>query len=110
MKILKGLSFDIADLLLVAAWSEAQSMRMAIWLDHGTDSEMYEEVLALHAAGGAPCRWLIWHERAAVCVQPLPGRSRCYGSVVDALEAMQPDRDGAQTHIQATGWPAGAAE
>jgi hypothetical protein len=108
MNALKGLSFRIADLLLVAAWSEAQSMRMAVRLDHGTETEDYEEVLALIAADTGFCRWVIWREADCVVVQPLIGRSLRFDSVIDALEtleALEPCRRVAQTHIRATRWP-----
>ena len=105
MKILRGLSFCIADLILVTAWSEAQSMRMAVRLDHGTDNEVYEEVLALHSADSALCCWLMWREAHSVVVQPLIGRSQRFGSVVDALEALEPRKRVAPTRIRATRWP-----
>jgi hypothetical protein len=95
MNTVKGLSFGIADLMLVQAWSEAQRMRMVVRLDHGTMTEDYEEVLALHSDRSAPCRWFMWRESDSVVVQPLIGRSRRYGSVVEALEAMEPRRRGA---------------
>jgi hypothetical protein len=105
MNAVKGLSFCIADLILVHAWAEAQRMRMVVRLDHGTASEDYEEVLALHPDRSAPCRWFMWREADAVVVQPLIGRSRRYGSVVEALEAMEPRRRVTQTVIRATRWP-----
>jgi hypothetical protein len=105
MTILKGLSFPIADLILVKAWSEAHSMRMVVRLDHGSGTELYEEVLALHPVGSTLCRWLIWQEGDGVYVQPLLGRSRRYDSVIDVLEALTPPTPVAQTHIRATRWP-----
>jgi hypothetical protein len=105
MKILKGLSFAIADLILVQAWSEAHAMRMVVRLDHGSESEQYEEVLALHPTDSALCRWFIWREADAVFVQPLIGRSQRYGSVIDVLEALTPQKPVAQTQIRATRWP-----
>jgi hypothetical protein len=105
MTILKGLSFQIADLILVEAWSEAHSMRMVVRLDHGSDNELYEEVLALYPADSAVCRWLIWRETDAVLVQPLLGRSQRYASVIDVLEALTPPKPVAQTQIRATRWP-----
>jgi hypothetical protein len=105
MNIQKGLSFCIADLILVNAWSESQSMRMVVRLDHGMENEAYEEVLALHAADSTLCRWLIWREAKAVFVQPMIGRRQRYDSVIDALEAMEPPKRVAQTQIRATRWP-----
>jgi hypothetical protein len=108
MKTIRGLSFRVADLLLVAAWSDAQSMRMAVHLDHGTEAEDYEEVLALLAADTGFCRWVMWQESDCVVVQPLIGRSLRFASVVDALEsleALEPCRRVAQTNIRAKRWP-----
>nr|WP_294551116.1 hypothetical protein [uncultured Rhodopila sp.] len=108
MNTVKGLSFRIADLLLVGGWSEAQSMRMAVHLDYGTDTEDYEEVLAILAADTGFCRWVMWREADCVVIQPLIGRSLRFSSVVDALEALEalePSRRVAQTHIRATRWP-----
>jgi hypothetical protein len=108
MNAVKGLSFRISDLLLVGAWSEAQSMWMTVRLDHGTEVEDYEEVLALHAVDTGFCRWVIWREADGVVVQPLIGRSLRFASVIDALEtleALEPCRRAAQTHIRATRWP-----
>jgi hypothetical protein len=50
-KALKGLSFSVAELVLIGSWSEANGFRMVVRLDHGSDAEDYEEVLALHLAG-----------------------------------------------------------
>jgi hypothetical protein len=105
MKILKGLSFAVADLILIRAWSEAHAMRMVVRLDHGSDHEQYEEVLVLYPFGSPLCRWIIWQEAEAVRVQPLIGRSQRYGSVADVIEALMPPKPVAQTHIRATRWP-----
>jgi hypothetical protein len=108
MNKVRGLSFRIADLLLVGAWSEAQSLEMAVHLDYGTEKEDYEEVLALLASDTGFCRWIMWRELDCVVVQPLIGRSLRFPSVTDALEALEglePSRRVAQTHIRATRWP-----
>jgi hypothetical protein len=108
MTAVKGLSFRIADLILVMAWAEAQAMRMIVRLDGGTSTEDYEEVLALHSVETGSCRWLIWREAESVVVRPLTGRSRRHGSVVDALEALEalePCKRVAATEIRATRWP-----
>jgi hypothetical protein len=108
MRAVKGLSFRIADLLLVGAWSDAQSMRMAVRLDYGTETEDYEEILALYAVDTGFCRLVMWREADGVVVQPLTGRSLRFTSVIDALEtleALEPCRRVAQTQIRATRWP-----
>ena len=38
-KALKGLSFSVADLVLIGSWSEANGFRMVVRLDHGSDAE-----------------------------------------------------------------------
>ena len=48
-KALKGLSFEIADLIGIRERSEANGLRMVVRLDYGSDVEEYEEVLAFHA-------------------------------------------------------------
>jgi hypothetical protein len=105
MTILKGFSFPIADLILVGAWSEAHSMRMIVRLDHGSEDELYEEVLALYPTGSAVCCWLVWREADAVLVQPMLGRSQRHASVIDMLETLMPPKPVAQTQIRATRWP-----
>ena len=37
-----GLSFGIADLMLLQGWAEAQSLQMTVQLDHAVDEEEYE--------------------------------------------------------------------
>lgn len=108
MSAVKGLSFRIADLLLAGAWSEAQSMHMAVRLDYGAETENYEEVLALHAMDTGFCRWVMWREADGIVVQPLIGRPLRFPSLFDALEtleAMEPGRRVTRTHIRATRWP-----
>jgi hypothetical protein len=61
-KALKGLSFGVAELLLVSSWSEANGLRMVVRLDHGSDAEEYEEVLAFHLADSRPCNWIMWRD------------------------------------------------
>lgn len=102
---LRGVSFSIADLLLVRAWSEAYGVHMAVRLDHGSETEEYEEVLAFHPERGGPCRWMIWRDLEAVFLQPLPGRTRRYGCVADAMDALTPRQAVVVTDIAASQWP-----
>ena len=53
-KLLKGLSFDIADLDLIRSRSEANGLRMVVRLDHGSDVEDYEEVLIFYSDTNPP--------------------------------------------------------
>jgi hypothetical protein len=102
---LRGLSFRIADLILIGAWSEARGLHMAVRLDHGTETEEYEEVLAFHSQKSRPCRWIMWRDADAFFVQPLPGRTRRYGSLAEVFEAVAPEPPVAVTDIIARNWP-----
>jgi hypothetical protein len=103
---LVGLSFSIAELTLVAAWAEAQGLQMRVRLDHGSETEEYEEVLALETTCGRPRRYIMWRDYEAVYVQPLIGRTRRYRSVADAIEALTQPQTIALTDVMAAGWPA----
>lgn len=103
---LKGLSFSIADLLQVKAWSEAHSLHMVARLDHGADDEEYEEVIAFHSAKSPLCRWILWRNSDRVFVQPLIGRTRSYNTVSEAIETLLPERQPVfVTDIKVTPWP-----
>ena len=102
---LRGLSFSIADLLLVGAWSAARGLEMVVRLDHGSETEEYEEVIAFHTPSGRPCRFIMWRDVRSVYVQPLIGRLRRYDSVVDAIVAMTPQRPVVTTDVMASRWP-----
>jgi hypothetical protein len=103
---LVGLSFSIAELTLVAAWAEAQGLEMCVRLDHGSETEEYEEVLAFHNTWGRPQRCIMWRNSRAVYVQPLIGRTTRYQSVADAIAALTPRETIAVTDVMAIGWPA----
>ncbi len=83
--MLKGLSFDVADLILMRNRSEAHGLRMVVQLDHGSDVDEYEEVLAFHAETS---RWLMWRNENTVFVRSNEGRARRYGSVTQAIDAL----------------------
>jgi len=102
---LRGLSFSIAELTLVAAWAEAQGLRMVVRLDHGSDTEDYEEVLAFRTERGRPRQYIIWRDREAVYVQPLIGRTRRYRSVADAIASLSPRETIVVTDVTAQDWP-----
>jgi hypothetical protein len=102
---LRGLSFSIADLLLIGAWSAARGLEMVVRLDHGSENEEYEEVIAFHTASGRPCRYIMWRDRESVFVQPLIGRTRRYPSVVDAILALAPQRAIVVSDVTARRWP-----
>jgi hypothetical protein len=102
---LRGLSFSIADLVLIRGWSEARGLNLTVRLDHGAASEEYEEVLTLHATPNKACRFLMWRDAEGVFVQPLIGRIRRYASVPEAVAAMTPRQEVEVTDLLAPFWP-----
>jgi hypothetical protein len=104
-KASKGQSFAVPELILIRSWSEANGLRMVVRLDHGSEAEDYEEVLAFHRGGSPLCCWIMWRNSRSVFVQPLIGRSQSYGSVAEAFEAMAAKRRVVVTDIEATRWP-----
>jgi hypothetical protein len=105
-KSLVGLSFSLAELVLIRSWSVANGLHMAVRLDHGSDVEDYEEVLAFHLGDSPLCHWIMWRNAGSVFVQPLIGRAKRHGSVAEAFEAMAPGRPVALSDIKPAGWPA----
>lgn len=103
----KGLAFEIADLLLVRSWADLNDLCTMVLLDHGTESEEYEEVIAFCTAVNPCYPLIIWRNADAVFVQPLVGRRRQYGSVAEALESVLPEAAISLTDIAATEWPEG---
>lgn len=101
-----GLAFEITDLLLVRSWADLNNLRMMVLLNHGAESEEYEEVIVFHTVVSRFCRLIIWRDAHAVFVQPLVGRRRQFGSVADALESLLPEARVSLTDIAATEWPA----
>jgi hypothetical protein len=90
-KTLKGLSFDVSDLILIRSRSEAHGLRVVVELDHGSDVEEYEEVLAFHAKTSPQCHqchWLMWRNENTVFVRSNEGRARRYRSVTQAIDAL----------------------
>jgi hypothetical protein len=104
-KALKGLSFTIPELVLIASWSEANRLRMVVRLDHSSDTEEYEEVLAFHLGNSPLCHWIIWRDLQTVFVQPLIGRVQRYGSVAEAFEALAARQHDILTDIRPARWP-----
>ncbi len=105
-KTLKGLSFSVAELTLIRSWSDANGLHMVVRLDHGSDVEDYEEVLAFHLGDSPLCRWIMWRNARAVFIQPLIGRKQRYGSAAEAFEAMASKRPVILTDIKPMCWPA----
>jgi len=103
--VLRGLSFSIADLVLITGWSEAHGLQMDVQLDHGSETEEYEEVIRFRSLSGRRSRWIIWRDAEAVFVQPLLGRSQRHGSIAEALTALTPHQTVIVTDVKARRWP-----
>jgi hypothetical protein len=88
-----GLSFDVADLVMLRGWSEYHDLRMTIELDACADGDEYEELLALYDRDCAFRRWMIWRSGDGIVVQPMMGRTMLFDTMADALEILIPTRD-----------------
>jgi hypothetical protein len=100
----KGLAFDIADHALVRRWTEGHDCRISVRLDHGTDGEEYEEVIAVHTGTSSHCQLIMWRNSAAVFVQPIIGRMQRYRSVAEALKNLDVKPRIVLTDIIPTSW------
>jgi hypothetical protein len=87
-RVLRGISFGILELMIAQGWAEFHGLRMAVELDHATDTEEYEEVLAFYRGAEQLRRFLIWHDRRELVVQPLIGRPRRFTMICDALDSI----------------------
>jgi hypothetical protein len=101
-KVLKGLFFDILDLILIKDWSAAHDIRMVVQLDYGSDVDEYEEVLSFYSGTSTKWRWMMWRNVSAVFVRSIEGRSRRYRSAARAIKALVRKEDDALTEIKAT--------
>jgi len=103
----KGLAFEIEDLVLVRDWAERHDIRFTVRLDHGSEDEEFDEVIALHTDASLYCNLIIWRNLDSVFVQPLVGRSLQYDSVRRALESVSLRESVVVSDIVATAWPVG---
>jgi hypothetical protein len=78
---------------------------MVVRLDHGSEAESYEEVLAFHVGNSRLCRWIMWRDATAVFIQPLIGRIECYGSDAEAFESLAAKQQVVLTDIKPARWP-----
>ena len=101
----RGFFFEVADLMLLRSWTEACQLRMAVRLDHGSETEDLEEVVVLYSGADPLRQWRIWRELTGVFVQPVIGPCQQYESAADAIEALAPGRRVVLTDISATHWP-----
>ena len=89
----KGLSFDIADLLLVRAWADFHELRMEVELDFTAETDEFEEIIGLFSPITGFRRWMIWRSANGIVAQPMVGRPRVFDAVADALDVLIPVQD-----------------
>lgn len=87
-RIVRGVSFGIPELMIAQGWAEMHGLRMAVELDHATETEEYEEVLAFYRGREQLRRFLIWRNQGEFVVQPLIGRPSRFGTISDALDSI----------------------
>jgi hypothetical protein len=76
--------------------------QMQIWLDHGSEDEEYEEVIAFYTGTNPLTGSILWRTAKSVFVQPLLGRKRRYACVATALDGLLPTQRVVVTDITAT--------
>lgn len=86
---LHGVSFEVAELLLIQAWAEFHGLRLVVELDHSFDDQEYEEVISLFRRGSVFRRCIIWRAPTEIVVQPIIGRSSRFASMADALDSFR---------------------
>jgi hypothetical protein len=101
----QGIAFEIADLLLIRGWADLHEYRMLVVLDHASDDEEYEEVIAFHRGNKPVCHLIMWRDAKSVTVQPLIGRRQRFASVAKALDNIASKPRIIITDITATSWP-----
>jgi hypothetical protein len=109
LPVLKGLSFEVTDLILLQSWSAAVGLRMLVNLDCGCDVDEYEEVLTFFSGTSTVSHWIMWRNATTVFVQPTVGRRRRFRSVARAIEALERKQRVALTDIRPTAWPSQTA-
>ena len=104
-RVLKGLSFEVDDLILMKGQSAANDLRMVVRLDHRSDVEEYEEVLVFYPGTGPQWCWMMWRNASAVFVRSIDGRGPRYETASRAIEAQLRKQRATITDIKATLWP-----
>jgi len=93
VKAPKGLSFDVADLLLVRAWADFHELRMEVELDFTAEGDEFEEIIGLFSPSTGFRRWMIWRSADGIIAQPMVGRPRVLDAIADALDVLIPVQD-----------------
>ena len=104
-KVLKGLSFDIPDLILTKGRSAANDLRMVVQLDHRSDVEEYEEVLVFYRGTSPQWCWMMWRNASAVFVRSIDSRRRRYETADHAIDALLRAQRVVLKDTKATHWP-----
>jgi hypothetical protein len=105
VRVLKGLSFEVDDLILIKDRSAANDLRLVVQLDYGSDVEEYEEVLTFYSGTSHQWRCKMWRSANAVFVRAIEGRGRRYETAGRAIEALLRKQRVTLTDITATRWP-----
>ena len=104
-RALKGLSFEISDLILIQDRAQANDLRMVVRLDHSSDIEEYEELLVFYVGTSPRSEWMMWRNASAVFLRSSSGRRRRYRSAAQAIGALVRKEGLTLTDIKATHWP-----
>ena len=91
-RLLRGIAFEIAELLLIKSWADTRNIRMVVRLDHTTGNEKYEEVIAFYPEASTASPLIMWRTERFVCVLPIIGARRRYRTVAKALESPTMDK------------------
>src|ERR1700753_2796172 len=91
-KTLRGLSFDLGDLVLMEAWSQSHDLRMIVRTDHATEDDEYEEIVVFRRKRSRSGNWMMWRDVETVWLQSAFGPCRGYVCVADAIATIVPER------------------
>jgi hypothetical protein len=105
-RVLKGLSFEVDDLIFIKDQSATNDLRMVVQLDHRSDVEEYEEVLVFYPGTSPQWCWMMWRNASAVFVRSIDGRGRRYETASRAIEALLRKPRATITDITARAHPA----
>ncbi len=87
-----GVSFEIADLLMLQRWADAHNMRMVVELDHYVEGDEYEEVLAFYELGDRLRCWTMWRALDHFVLVPMNGPAWRFALLPELLAELMPLR------------------
>jgi hypothetical protein len=85
-----GLSFPVAELLIVRDWAARQGMTMQVITDHVLDGAAFEELLLLRHAATCQRLLCLWRRADQVIAQKPDHRPTAFRSLDAALAALTP--------------------